>query len=157
MKPAKEIFSYSLTKSGALLNNSIMIGDDYKADILGAQNFGLKALYFTPNKKQIELKEDFEFSNFNQLLFLIPKVFQERIIKSKWINLFLQKNNLYHRGQIIDLDISEYAFGGKGIAKIVTEKGTLNVFINNAFPGQKVRAQIKKRENVFLKQNFLRF
>ena len=65
---------------------------------------------------------------------------------------------MYHRGQIIDLDISEYAFGGKGIAKIVTEKGTLNVFVNNAFPGQKVRAQIKKkRENVFLKQNFLRF
>ena len=79
LKPAKEIFSYSLTKSGALLNNSIMIGDDYKADIMGAQNFGMKALYFTPNKKLIELKEDFEFSNFNQLLFLIPKVFQKEL------------------------------------------------------------------------------
>ena len=79
LKPAKEIFSYSLTKSGALLNNSMMIGDDYKADILGAQNFGMKALYFTPNKKQLELKEDFEFSNFNQLPFLIPKVFHKEL------------------------------------------------------------------------------
>ena len=40
---------------------------------------------------------------------------------------FCKKNNVYHRGEIIDLDITEYAFGGKGIAKIATEKGTLTV------------------------------
>ena len=62
---------------------------------------------------------------------------------------------MYHRGQIIDLDISEYAFGGKGIAKIATEKGILNVFVNNAFPGQKVRVQIKKKRKRFFEAKLL--
>tara|TARA_B100001758_G_scaffold227016_1_gene220118 strand:- start:1007 stop:2446 length:1440 start_codon:yes stop_codon:yes gene_type:complete len=55
---------------------------------------------------------------------------------------------LYHRGQIVDLYISEYAFGGKGISKIPTDDGHFIVFVQNAFPGQNVRAKIsKKRKN----------
>lgn len=55
---------------------------------------------------------------------------------------------MYHRGQIVDLYISEYAFGGKGISKIPTDDGHFVVFVQNAFPGQNVRAKIsKKRKN----------
>jgi len=55
---------------------------------------------------------------------------------------------LFHRGQIIDLFISEYAFGGKGISKIPTDNGHFVIFVQNAFPGQNVRAKIsKKRKN----------
>ena len=52
------------------------------------------------------------------------------------------KKKLYHRGQIVDLYISEYAFGGKGISKIPTDDGHFIVFVQNAFPGQNVRAKI---------------
>lgn len=46
------------------------------------------------------------------------------------------------RAQIIDLDIHDYAFGGRGISRIQTEEGNYIVFIDNAFPGQRVRTKI---------------
>ncbi|PKR79996.1 23S rRNA (uracil(1939)-C(5))-methyltransferase RlmD [Brumimicrobium salinarum] len=49
------------------------------------------------------------------------------------------------RGQIIELDIEDLAFGGKGIARINTENGAYVLFVQNTFPGQRVRAQIKKK------------
>ena len=41
-----------------------------------------------------------------------------------------------HRGQEIELKITDYAFGGRGIAKIETENGHFVVFVDNTFPGQ---------------------
>ena len=55
---------------------------------------------------------------------------------------------LFQRGQITELQITDYAFGGKGIAKIQTEQGAFVVFVPNTFPGQHVKARIaqsKKR------------
>ncbi len=45
-KPHLEIFEKALQKSNAAPENSIMIGDSYEADIEGAKNAGLHALYF---------------------------------------------------------------------------------------------------------------
>jgi len=45
-KPHIDIFTKALNKSNALPSNSIMIGDSYEADIDGAINAGLKAIYF---------------------------------------------------------------------------------------------------------------
>ncbi len=45
-KPHFDIFEKALQKSNALAENSIMIGDSYEADIEGAQNAGLHAVYF---------------------------------------------------------------------------------------------------------------
>ena len=47
-----------------------------------------------------------------------------------------------HRGQEIDIRITDYAFGGRGIAKIETENGAFVIFVDNTFPGQLVRAKI---------------
>lgn len=47
-------------------------------------------------------------------------------------------------GALIELEITGYAFGGKGIARIQTEKGEMVVFVQNALPGQKVRARVVK-------------
>lgn len=47
-----------------------------------------------------------------------------------------------NRGDIIELQITDFAFGGKGIAKIPTEQGDYIVFVENTFPGQKVRAKV---------------
>lgn len=47
-----------------------------------------------------------------------------------------------HRGGLLEIDIVEYAFGGKGIAKIKTEDGLYPIFVEHTFPGQKVLARI---------------
>ena len=50
---------------------------------------------------------------------------------------------MFHRGEIVELDIDDYAFGGRGIAKVpVADEGHYVVFVDNAFPGQRVRAKI---------------
>ena len=57
------------------------------------------------------------------------------------------------KGDLIELNIEDYAYEGRGIAKINMEEissGSLQqqlkyiVFVDNAYPGDKVKAQIKK-------------
>lgn len=50
-----------------------------------------------------------------------------------------------NRGELIELEITGFAFGGKGIAKIPTEEGDFIVFVENTFPGQRVRAKVETR------------
>ena len=50
------------------------------------------------------------------------------------------------RGEIITVDISGYAFGGKGVAKIPTEEGDYIVFVDNTFPGQTAKARVSKKK-----------
>lgn len=50
-----------------------------------------------------------------------------------------------NRGDIIELTITGFAFGGNGIAKIPTEQGDYVLFVENTFPGQVVRAKIEKK------------
>jgi len=49
---------------------------------------------------------------------------------------------MFHRGELVTLTIDAYAFGGRGIAKIPTEDSHFIVFVDNAFPGQVVKAKI---------------
>lgn len=52
------------------------------------------------------------------------------------------------RGDEISVKITDYAFGGRGIAKLDTEHGQFVVFVDNTFPGQTVRVRIEtKRKN----------
>ena len=51
-----------------------------------------------------------------------------------------------NRGEIIELEITGFAFGGNGIAKIPTEEGDYVVFVENAFPGQIVKAKVEKKK-----------
>ena len=55
-----------------------------------------------------------------------------------------ERNPFVKRNQILELKIENYAFGGKGIARIRNEKGEFVVFVPNTLPGQFVKAQIKK-------------
>jgi len=43
---------------------------------------------------------------------------------------------------MLDLDILDVAFGGKGIAKVPTDEGDFTVFVPNAIQGQRVRARV---------------
>ena len=54
-KPSPEIFELSLSLAKANIANSIMIGDNPKTDIQGAQEFGMKTIFYNPagNKKSL--------------------------------------------------------------------------------------------------------
>jgi 23S rRNA (uracil1939-C5)-methyltransferase len=50
---------------------------------------------------------------------------------------------MFQRGEIVELIIEDYAFGGRGIARVLlADGGQYIVFVDNAFPGQTVRAKI---------------
>ncbi|MEO1033086.1 MAG: 23S rRNA (uracil(1939)-C(5))-methyltransferase RlmD [Bacteroidota bacterium] len=60
-----------------------------------------------------------------------------------------ERNKFVKRGQIIDISIEDYAFGGKGIGRIRNEHGEFVVFVPNTLPGQLVRAQVKKSSKTY--------
>ncbi|MEC5394762.1 YjjG family noncanonical pyrimidine nucleotidase [Bergeyella sp. RCAD1439] len=45
-KPQEAIFAYALAKAGAQKGESLMIGDDWVADVQGSFAFGMKAVFF---------------------------------------------------------------------------------------------------------------
>ncbi|HPF93544.1 MAG TPA: HAD-IA family hydrolase [Tenuifilaceae bacterium] len=51
-KPRPEAFGYTLSSANARKAESIMIGDDLEADILGAKAFGIDQIFFNPNREQ---------------------------------------------------------------------------------------------------------
>lgn len=53
------------------------------------------------------------------------------------------------RGELIEVDIVDYAFGGRGIAKIPTDDGDYIIFVDNTFPGQRAKARITKKKKRF--------
>ncbi len=53
-KPHPKIFEYALNKCNVSKVDSIMIGDDYDADILGAANFGVDQVFYSANNVKIE-------------------------------------------------------------------------------------------------------
>ncbi|PKR80485.1 noncanonical pyrimidine nucleotidase, YjjG family [Brumimicrobium salinarum] len=50
-KPHPSVFQGALARTRAAANHSIMIGDDFKADVIGAENAGIRGVLFDPNKK----------------------------------------------------------------------------------------------------------
>ena len=62
---------------------------------------------------------------------------------------------ILQRAQEIDLQIVDYAFGGRGIARIETEKGPFVIFVDNTFPGQLVRAKIETKRKTFAEAKLL--
>ncbi|WP_445734440.1 YjjG family noncanonical pyrimidine nucleotidase [Mariniflexile sp.] len=53
-KPHPEIFHHAIKKANTSTNKSIMIGDGYEADILGALNVGMQVIYFDTNNMDID-------------------------------------------------------------------------------------------------------
>ncbi|MBI1837258.1 MAG: 23S rRNA (uracil(1939)-C(5))-methyltransferase RlmD [Flavobacteriia bacterium] len=56
---------------------------------------------------------------------------------------------MFHRAEVVELKITDYSFGGRGIAKIPTDEGFYIVFVDNSFPGQTVRARIEKKKKKY--------
>ena len=50
-KPNAEIFEYAMTATNATREKSLMIGDHFDVDVMGAKNVGMDQVYFNPNRR----------------------------------------------------------------------------------------------------------
>lgn len=62
---------------------------------------------------------------------------------------------MFKRGEKLEFEISEYAFGGKGVSKINNDENRTIVFIPNTFPGQKVKAIISAKKKRYAEAKLL--
>jgi len=67
-KPNKLIFEHALDKASAIKQESIMIGDSLEADIRGAQDFGMKAIFFNPLKVEQPADVAWQIHSLEELL-----------------------------------------------------------------------------------------
>jgi putative hydrolase of the HAD superfamily len=67
LKPKKEIFEYALLKTNANLSESIMIGDNQDADIAGALNAGMDAVFVNHLKEPIKLQATYTITHLKEL------------------------------------------------------------------------------------------
>jgi len=56
-KPNPKVFNYALEKVGATPENSVMIGDNLEADIIGALNCGMTSIHFNLHNEKFEQKK----------------------------------------------------------------------------------------------------
>jgi len=67
-KPDQRIFEFALEKANASKEESIMIGDSLEADVRGALDFGIKAIYFNPLKAEKPEDIEWEIHQLEELL-----------------------------------------------------------------------------------------
>ena len=67
-KPKAAIFHAAISAANAKKTESLMIGDDLNADILGAQKFGIDQVFFNPKSHQHKENITFEITELKQLL-----------------------------------------------------------------------------------------
>lgn len=66
-KPNPQIFQYALELTSAKVEESLMIGDDWEADILGARNFGMDQVFLQFNTQRHNVKPTFTIQHLLEL------------------------------------------------------------------------------------------
>lgn len=66
-KPHPQIFEYALQLTGASKEESLMIGDDWEADILGARNFGMDQVFLKFNDHRHNVRATFTIHHLLEL------------------------------------------------------------------------------------------
>ncbi|MBR4161023.1 MAG: YjjG family noncanonical pyrimidine nucleotidase [Bacteroidaceae bacterium] len=56
-KPSKVFFDYAFSATGALPESTLMIGDNFQTDILGAKGVGLDVMWFNPHPEENKATE----------------------------------------------------------------------------------------------------
>jgi putative hydrolase of the HAD superfamily len=67
-KPHPKIFEFALSSANAKKSESLMIGDNWDIDILGAKKFGMDQIYFNPEHLEHSEKATFEISRIEELM-----------------------------------------------------------------------------------------
>lgn len=66
-KPHPSVFKTALERNKAKSDQSIMIGDDFQADVLGAESCGIQGVLFDPNNNYKARNEITKIINLNQI------------------------------------------------------------------------------------------
>ncbi|MBB1285912.1 noncanonical pyrimidine nucleotidase, YjjG family [Flavisolibacter sp. BT320] len=67
LKPQKEIFEYALQKTGATVEESLMIGDALDVDVAGALNIGMDAVHVNYNRKEQDIQPTYTIYHLREL------------------------------------------------------------------------------------------
>jgi putative hydrolase of the HAD superfamily len=67
LKPKKEIFEFAIGKSGAVLEESIMVGDNPDADIQGAINAGMDSIFVNHTGTEVKVKPTYTVNHLQEL------------------------------------------------------------------------------------------
>jgi YjjG family noncanonical pyrimidine nucleotidase len=67
LKPEKAIFDYALNRTNASFSNSLMIGDNYEADIKGAINAQFDTVFYNPEKRETVEKPTYDISQLAEM------------------------------------------------------------------------------------------
>jgi len=67
LKPHKDIFDYALTRAGATKEQSIMLGDSFEVDIIGAKDFGIDQVYINHPGIDPPIKPTYTVTSLKQL------------------------------------------------------------------------------------------
>ena len=70
-KPDPLVFQYAMEISGTNATESLMIGDNYEADILGAKSVGLDTLYYNPKGIVVDDKPTYSIRHWKELLAIL--------------------------------------------------------------------------------------
>ena len=70
-KPDRAIFDHALNLAKADVSESIMIGDSIEADIRGAQDYGMKAIYFNPEGKEKPVDVELQINCLSELISIL--------------------------------------------------------------------------------------
>ena len=70
-KPDPKIFEHALQTAGAQKHQSLMIGDSLEADVYGALDFGIDAIYFNPNKAEKPANVPAQIHHLNELMLFL--------------------------------------------------------------------------------------
>jgi putative hydrolase of the HAD superfamily len=71
-KPAPEVFQYATNLAKANPSDSLMIGDDYLVDIVGAERFGMKGILFDPHQSYRDGTHDWHINSLDKIPGMIP-------------------------------------------------------------------------------------
>ncbi len=66
-KPDPRIFHYAIKNAKTAIPDSVMVGDSLDADIRGAQNVGMDAIYFNPKREVVPMDVERSIGTLNEL------------------------------------------------------------------------------------------
>ncbi len=70
-KPDPLVFEYAMEISGTSASESLMIGDNYEADILGAKRVGIDTVFYNTQGLVVEDKPTYDIRHWNELMAIL--------------------------------------------------------------------------------------
>ena len=70
-KPDPLVFQYAMNISGTTASESLMIGDNYEADILGAKSAGMDTVFYNPQATLVNDNPTYDIRHWNDLIAIL--------------------------------------------------------------------------------------